>query len=144
MKTTNHQGVSEFPLREEVEDFSGKLRKFIINCHEGELGFTVRAEEEGAERMGYEFAAYSETSPFSALYRVRQKMYRGLATRHITGPPGERHMLHSELRGRITSDGHGGVAVIVDGIPLGIDDLELLLRSHEGWALELRIVDALL
>jgi hypothetical protein len=143
VKATSQRGVSEFPLREEVEDFSGKLRKFIINCHESGLGFTVRAEEEGAEGMGYEFAAYSETSPFSALSRVRQKMYRGLATRHITGQPGERRMLHSELRGRITSDGHGRAAVIVDGIPLGIDDLDLFLRSHEGWALELRIVDAL-
>ena len=143
MKMTGQRGVSEFPLREEVEDFSGKFRRFIIKCQEGELGFTVRAEEEGADGMGYEFAAYSETSPFSALYRVRQKMYRGVATRHITGPPGERRMLHSELRGRITSDGHGHAAVIVDGIPLGIDDLELFLRSHEGWALELRITDAL-
>ncbi len=143
MKGTIHRWESEFPLREEVEDFSGKLRKFIITCHEGGLGFTVRAEEEGAEGMGYEFAAYSETSPYSALYRVRQKMYRGLASRHITGSPGERRMLHSELRGRITSDGHGGVILVVDGIPLGIDDLTLFLRSHEGWAFEMRIVDAL-
>ena len=70
-------------------------------------------------------------------------MYRGLASRHITGPPGERRMPHSEIRGRITSDGRGGLALIVNGIPLGLDDLALFLRSHEGWEFEMRIVDGL-
>jgi hypothetical protein len=38
----------------------------VIDCHETALGFTVRAREQGAEEDGYEFAAYSETSPYSA------------------------------------------------------------------------------
>ena len=107
---------ADFPILEVVEDFAGKQRRFVINCHEGELGYTVRASEEGKDRMGYEFAAYSETSPYSALGRVRDKMSRGLATRHIT-----------------TSD----------GLPLSIEEIEALLQSHEGWEFELRIVDAL-
>ena len=56
-----------FPMREEVEDHAGRMRAFVINCHEGGLGFTVRAEEEGRRGDGYQFAVYSETSPYSAL-----------------------------------------------------------------------------
>jgi hypothetical protein len=134
---------ADFPMREEVEDYAGKARTFVITCHETGLGFTVRAVEEGRRGAGYEFAAYSETSPYSAIGRLRQKMYRGLATRHITGSPGGYRMLHDRLSGRITSDGEGGVVLVVDGVPLGIDDLASILASHEGWGFELGIVDAL-
>lgn len=143
MKKDNPGWDADFPMREEVEDYAGNARVFVITCHEGGLGFTVRADEEGSRGTGYEFAAYSETSPYSALGRLRQKMYRALATRHITGSPGAYRMLHDKLSGRITSDGHGGVVLIVDGTRLGIDDLASLLASHEGWAFEIQIVDAL-
>jgi hypothetical protein len=62
----------DFPMWEEVEDYAGKARVFVITCHEAGLGFTVRAVEEGRRGAGYEFAAYSETSPYSALGRLRQ------------------------------------------------------------------------
>ena len=134
---------SDFPIREEVEDCAGRQRSFVIDCHEVPLGCTVRASEEGTDGMGYEFAAYSETSPYSALGRVRQKIARGLATRHITTGHGEHRMLHDELKGRITSDGEGGVLFVVDGIPLGIEDIESFFMPREGWEFEVRIVDAL-
>ena len=50
--------------------------------------------------MGYEFGAYSETSPYSALGRVRDKMSRGFATRYTTTAHGARRMLHDGLKGR--------------------------------------------
>lgn len=134
---------ADFPMREEVEDYAGTARAFVITCHETGLGFTVRAEEEETRGTGYEFAAYSETSPYSALGRLRQKMYRGLAMRHITGSRGGYRMLHDRVSGRITSDGEGGVVLVVDGIPLGINDLASILASHEGWGFEMQIVDAL-
>ena len=143
MNKENHDWHADFPLREEVEDFSGKERTFLIDCYETALGFTVRAQEQRAEENGYEFAAYSETSPYSALGRVRQKMYRGLATRHITGAPGSYRMLHDTLSGRITSDGDGGVLLVVDGIPLSLEEIGSILASHEGWSFELQITDAL-
>ena len=133
----------DFPIREEVEDYAGRARSFVISCHEGGLGFTGRAEEEGARGTGYEFASYSETSPYSALGRVRQKMYRGLATRHIRSQRGGYEMLHDTLSGRITCDGEGDMVVVVDGVPLGIDDLRSILATHEGWGFELKILDAL-
>ncbi len=134
---------ADFPLRQEVENYAGRTCAFVINCHEAGLGFTVRAEEEGRAGAGYEFAAYRETSPYSALGRVRQKMYWGLATRHVTGPPGAYRMLHDRLSGRIASDGNGGLVLVVDGVALGIENLASILMTHEGWGFELQIVDAL-
>ena len=133
----------DFPMREEVEDYAGRQRVFAITCHEGDLGFTVRATEEGWPGTGYEFAAYSETSPYSALGRVRDKMHRGLATRHITGSVGDYRMTHDRLSGRIASDRETGVFLVVDGIPLTMEDLAEILSTHEGWGFELKIVDAL-
>jgi len=143
VKNGNRGWKVDFPLREEVEDYAGRKRCFVITCHERGLGFTVRAEEEGHGGNGYEFAAYSETTPYSALGRLRQKMYRALATRHIAGSPGNYRMLHDRLRGRITSDGEGGVMVVVDGIPLGMEEFASILASHEGWAFDLHVVDGL-
>jgi hypothetical protein len=134
---------ADFPIREEVEDHAGKTRTFVINCHEGGLGWTVRAQEEGRRGAGYEFAAYSETSPYSALGRLRQKMYRGMATRHISGSPGAYQMLHDKLSGRITSDGNGGVVLVVDGLAVDAENLASMLLTHEGWSFELQIVDGL-
>ena len=114
-----------------------------MTCHEGPLGFTVRAQEHVAQETGYEFAAYSETSPHNALGRLRQKMYRGLATRHITKSQHGYRMLHDKLSGRIASDGNGDVLVVVDGIPLSINDLAHILVSHEGWSFDLKIIDSL-
>lgn len=138
-----HDRRDDFPMRERVEDHAGKERAFLISCHEGGLGYTVRATEETAEGTGYEFAAYSETSPYSALGRLRKKMERGMATRHIRGQAGAYELRHDTLRGRISSDERGRVVLIVDGRPLTTDNLMSILATHEGWELELRIVDAL-
>ena len=134
---------ADFPMREEVEDHAGRTRVFVINCHEGGLGWTVRAQEEGRRGAGYEFAAYSETSPYSALGRLRQKMYRGVATRHISGSPGAYQMLHDKLSGRIMSDGNGGVVLIVDGLAVEAENLASMLLTHEGWSFDLQITDGL-
>lgn len=143
MKNDNQDWNSDFPIDEEVEDHAGRTRRFLFTCHQGPLGFTVRAQEQGAQGTGYEFAAYSETSPYHALGRLRQKMYRGLATRHITRSLHGYRMLHDTLSGRIASDGNGGVLVVVDGIPLSIDDFARILVSHEGWSFDLKIIDSL-
>ena len=132
----------DFPIHEEAEDFAGRKRSFVIDCHEGPLGFTVRASEVGKEGLGYEFASYSETSPYAALGRVRDKMAHGLATRHLSSAKGPREMLHDSLQGRITSRA-GEVVVVVDGIALGIEDLARFLAAREGWGFEMRILDSL-
>jgi hypothetical protein len=143
VKNDNQDRNSNFPIEEEVEDHAGRTRRFLFTCHQGPLGFTVRAQEQEAQGTGYEFAAYSETSPFHALGRLRQKMYRGLATRHISRSLDGYRMLHDTLSGRIASDGNGGALIIVDGIPLSMDDLDRILISHEGWSFDLKIIDSL-
>lgn len=143
MKNGNQDWNNDFPIEEEVEDHRGRTRLFLITCHEGPLGFTVRAQEKAAQGAGYEFAAYSETSPYNALGRLRQKMYRGLATRHITRSTHGYRMLHDKLSGRIASDGNGGALVVVDGIALSIDELAHILISHEGWNFDLKVIDSL-
>ena len=132
----------DFPIHQDVEDFAGRQRSFVIDCHEGPLGFTVRASEERKKRLGYEFACYSETSPYAALGRVRVKMARSLATRHLSSGKGSKEMLHDSLEGRITSRG-GEVVAVVDGVALGIEDLARILAAREGWGFEMRITDPL-
>lgn len=143
MKGRQTNWRTDFPIQETVEDCSGRDRSFLIHCHEGPLGYTVRASEKGGDGLGYEFTACSETSPYSALGRVREKMSRELATRHLSAKHDGPRMLHDTLKGRIASGGNGGVVLVVDGVGLRIDDLEALLTSREGWEFELRITDAL-
>ena len=142
MKRKTISWKDDFPIHQEVEDFSGRQRSFVIECHEGPLGFTVRASEEGKQRLGYEFACYSETSPYAALGRVRDKMARGLATRHLSSAKGPNKMLHDTLEGRITSK-DGDVALVVDGVALDIADIERFFTAREGRGFELRITDPL-
>ena len=143
MKKRNRDWHDDFPIEEEVEDHAGRTRTFVITCHERPFGFTVRAEEKRRRETGYEFAVYSETTPYNALGRLRQKMYRAVATRHIAGSPGSYRMLHDKVKGRITTDGQGGVLLVVDGLPLSIDEFASVLKCHEGWDFEMTIVDSL-
>ena len=41
------------------------------------------------------------------------------------------------------SDGNGGPLLIVDGRPVGFDEIEAFFSSHEGWEFEVRVVDTL-
>jgi len=52
-------------------------------------------------------------------------------------------MLHDSLSGQITSDGEGGVLLVVDGIPLNLQEIRWILSSHDGWAFSLQIADPL-
>lgn len=141
MNLLNNTYSDDFPLQDEVEDFSGTIRSFVITCHVGGLGYTVRAVEEGTDGFGYEFSAYSETSPYSALGRLRKNMHRALSTRHITRSDGYTNMLHDSLRGRITVDDTGDPILVVDGIPLDMDELAFILQGLEGWEFKLTIID---
>ncbi|MCU0252377.1 MAG: hypothetical protein MUE61_19455 [Vicinamibacterales bacterium] len=69
-------------------------------------------------------------------------MARGLATRHLSSAKRPMEMLHDSLEGRITSRA-GEVVVVVDGIPLDIEDLARFLAAREGWGFHLRITDPL-
>jgi hypothetical protein len=131
-------------LREEIDDCAGRKHAFLITCYEGPLGYTVRAREEGVEAEGgYEFAAFSETTPYGALGRVREKMQRGLATRHLSSASGGWQIRHRKLRGRVACDGNGDVFLVVDGILLDLHELAAMLSTFQGWDFKLEIEDAL-
>lgn len=140
MSSNHPDWQKDFPFREDFEDFLGKMRSFVVDCYEGPLGYTVRAREENPKGKGYEFAVYSETSPYSALGSLRDKARRSMATRSLSSG---HDMLHDKLRGRITSDGHGGALLVVDGLAVDMDELARFLLAHEGWEFELSILDAL-
>ncbi|MCI0395480.1 MAG: hypothetical protein L0332_17415 [Chloroflexi bacterium] len=131
----------DFPIRESVEDAFGNKRSFQITYESVGLGYTLIAREEGKEGLGYEFSAFSETSPCNALFRLREKMYRSLATRHITWRDSQYVPMHGTIRGRITWSQAEGLVVVVDGIPLTLADLGEILAMHEGWQFRLDIVD---
>jgi hypothetical protein len=141
MEKHKEQNNEDFPIHEIVEDAFGRQRSFLITSHPMGLGYMLRASEEGKDGMGYEFSSFSETSPHNALFSLRDKMHRSLAMRHITRRGTRYQMLHDTLRGRITWSQEDGVALIVDGIPLDLDDLREILETHEGWQFRLDITD---
>lgn len=122
----------DFPIRDEVCDFSGRKRSFLITYYEVGLGFTLTAREERKDGWGYEFQAFSETSPYNALWSLRQRMHRALATRHLVRSKGEHELLHDTLRGRITTR-DGEAVLVVDGRPVTLGQLARILRTYEGW-----------
>lgn len=132
---------TDFPIRETVEDAFGNERAFLITYHPAGLGYMVVAQEEGKEGLGYEFSALSETSPYHALGKLREKLYRSLAMRHITRRGSQYIPMHNTLRGRITWSPDEGLVLVVDGIVLTLEDLRTILEMHESWQFRLEIVD---
>lgn len=133
-----------FPIVEIVRDHSGAERRFTIELICGGLGFSLRALEETDNKQGYEFSAFDSTSPYLALGKLRQKMSRALATRHLVTPPqgAEPNMLHDRLVGHIGwSEETGGAVFVVDGIPLTMEEIERFAAMHEGWQFSLRFAD---
>ncbi|MCK5131463.1 MAG: hypothetical protein KAR40_04855 [Candidatus Sabulitectum sp.] len=134
----------DFPLQQEAEDFAGRIRIFTVDCIELPMGYTVRAVENSTDYMGYLFESFSETSPYSALGKIRDKIRKALATRHITKSDYGYNMMHDELQGRITCDAQGEPALIVDGSHLTLDDLGHIFSSSEGFEFSLKIKESLL
>jgi hypothetical protein len=134
-----------FPFRESVKDGSGSQRWFLIDHRVNEganrVMHAVTANEEDCDGLGFSFTAYSETGAHEALGRVREKMHRTLAMRHITRSESGYRMLHDTLRGRIEAIDEGKIVLVVDGIHLSLEDLRKVLVCHEGWQFRLQIVD---
>ena len=74
---------------------------------------------------------------------MRRKLYRGLATRLLTGCPDAYTMLHDTLEGRISWSQEEGVTLVVDSKTVTVENLATILATHEGWGFRLTILDAL-
>ncbi len=82
---------TEFPKEDCFLDFEGNERVFDYLVHNVSVGYSVRARERKED--GYEFASFSESSPFNALGELRQKIRKRLSTRYLqeeNGRTGER------------------------------------------------------
>lgn len=131
----------DFPIKEEVRDFTGKERTFEITYHNAGLGFMVDACEKTKGEFGYMFSAFDANSPYLALGRLRDKMQRVLSTRHLVKEKGQYYASHDTLRGRISSR-DGEVIFVVDGIPLSLQQFGKMAEMHEGWEFSFRFVDS--
>lgn len=128
--------LEDFPRTESCTDGCGRVRRFRVELHTADGGYFLRASEEGAEAAGYAFAAHSETSPYLALGRLRQRISEGLATRYLVREDGRRRLGHDRAAGRI---GYG--SVVIDGEDVSFEEFNEMIQSYEGWHFSLRIAD---
>jgi hypothetical protein len=133
----------DVPESQAFFDCSGKQRVFSIQCHQVPTGWAVTANEVTDNEFGYRFEGFSPSNPYLALGQARAKIRAGLATRYLSAAGPEPVLSHDILRGHIDWDRTTDSPVlVVDGRPLAMFELGCILRTYEGWRVELRIVDA--
>jgi hypothetical protein len=132
----------DIPESEAFVDCSGQQRVFSLECYEVPTGWAVTATEVTDNTFGYRFEGFSPSNPYLALGQARAKIRAGLATRYLSAAGPEPTLSHDILRGHIDLDRTTESPVlVVDGRPLSMIDLKRILRTYEGWQVELRIVD---
>lgn len=131
----------DFPIRQAFTDCAGQPRHFVISYFHASLGFGVQAEEEGKDGQGFFFREFDATSPYLALGRIRGRIEKTLATRHIEQrEPGNFQATHRTVRGRISySDGE--VAFVIDGQLLTLQQFGKMVETFEGFEFRLDIRD---
>jgi len=131
----------DFPVRQAFTDCSGQTRHFVISYFRASLGFGVQAEEQGKDGQGFFFREFDATSPYLALGRLRARIRKALATRHIEqSEPGHFQATHQTVRGRI-SYCDGEVAFIIDGQLLTLPQFGKMVETFEGFEFRLDIRD---
>ena len=133
----------DVPIRQAFTDCSGQTRHFVITYYPLRLGFGVHAEEEGKDGQGYFFREFDAASPYLALGRVRGRIERALATRHIErrhqpDVEGDYQMTHQTVRGRV-SYAENEVAFVIDGQRLTLQQLGKMIETFEGYEFRLDI-----
>lgn len=133
-----------FPLRDDFCDCCGQRRWFVISMDPVQLGFAISATEEGTEEHdGYYFREFDPNCPFLALGRLRGRIQRALATRHLEErAPGDFLPLHDTLRGRISySSQEDEVAFVIDGKSLKLSQFTKMVQMYEGWQFRLDFLE---
>ena len=132
----------DIPKREAYVDCTGRQREFMLECRHVPTGWAVMATEATDSDFAYRFEGFSPSNPYLALGEVRGKIRAGLATRYLSAEELEPTLSHGILRGHIDWDrATASPVLVVDGRPLTMFDLARILSSHEGWRVELRILD---
>jgi hypothetical protein len=132
---------NDFPLHQTFTDCSGQQRDFVFSCFRTDLGFGVQAEEEGKDGDGFFFREFDATSPYLARGRLRGRIREALATRHIEEVnPGDFHVTHQTVRGRISS-AEREVAFVIDGQLLTLDQFAKMIETFEGFEFQREMQD---
>ena len=98
----------------------------------------IRNRANRVRNSGPSAVAKKEARAAGIIFIVRA----GLATRYLSPGEAEATLSHDILRGHIDWDRTADSPVlVVDGRPLSMLDLERMLRTYEGWRVELRIVE---
>ncbi len=131
----------DFPVRQAFTDCSGQSRHFVIEYYPLRLGFGVQAEEEGKDGRGYFFREFDPASRYLALGRIRGRIEKALAIRHIEQRElGDFQTTHRTVRGRISSL-DGEVAFVIDGQLLTLQQFGKMVETFEGFEFRFDIQD---
>lgn len=125
---------ADFPDAESFEDCCGTERHFDLNLLVTDGGYFLRAQERTDNDGGYHAAAHSESSPYLALGRLRDKIRLYLSQRYLITENGRRGFRHLTAEGYVD---YGGV--VIDGEFLAFDEFSDILQSYEGWEFTLKI-----
>lgn len=117
-----------------VTDFSGKVRTFELSGYLT-IGYTIVAKELTELDRGYEFSAFSYSSPHEALSKLKEKIRAALATRNLD-PNHFPHLLINRCTGRVASGG-----IVVDGEFVSWESFTEMVQAYEGWEFEINFGD---
>jgi len=131
---------SFLPREETFIDCTGATRTFRIfqfptDGRPVESGYVITAEEITGDASGYEFNAWSPCLG-DCLGKLRRKIRRGLASRHVVVRNGELSMLQDKISGIISSGG-----MVIDGSFYDWDSLIKLFSVYEGSQADLVFTD---
>jgi hypothetical protein len=139
--TDSDQIKEKFPIIESYRNAAGKTIEFSVNVEDLSAGWTATATETDkskGKRIGYHFHVCSST-PNEALWSIRAKIRRSLATKYLDVTEGETTLTHDEIVGRITSSDNGETVLEVDGKEVGAKKFWRILSAYEGFEISIVI-----
>lgn len=118
-----------------IPDYSGETRKFKLEGHLG-IGYSINAKEVSSNKVGYEFSAFSYSSPYEAMATLTEKIRHNLSFRNMD-PNRFPHLLTKKCVGRVADRG-----VVVDGKFVSWEEFTNMFQSHEGFEFEVNFENA--
>lgn len=104
----------------------------------GVTATAIETDKSKGKRIDYDFHLFSGTIN-EALWKIRGKIKRNLATKYIDEEDGHTVLTHDKLVGRITSSNNGDTVIEVDGKEINIEQFWEILSMYEGFEVSLKI-----
>jgi len=131
----------DFPLTESYRNAAGKIIEFSIdvtNLSSGVTATAIETDKSKCKRIGYHFNVYSGTLN-EALWKIRDKIKKNLATKYIDEEEGHTVLTHDKLVGRITSSDNGDTVIEVDGKEINAEKFWGILSMYDGFEISIKI-----